>query len=169
VNYLRNYRPFPVLFGRDGMPRFAHWRSRHPRHMPPREIVLHYTGGRKGVRFDALAWYLTRANPRRVSAHFLTGYEGEVAMLCPLNYATWHAGILARNYSSIGIENLHPYNDDLYPDAQIRALVTLCADLCGLFGIDPAHIVGHKDIVPTICPRALNVGWVRGLVREEMG
>lgn len=164
TGYLAQYGAFPVLFDANGAPRFAHWGT--PRSRPPSEIVLHYTGG---GTFDANVIYLTKPNRRRVSAHFVIGREGQVALICPLNVIAWHAGKWSRNRTSIGIENVHATNDDPYPDAQLEALVRLCADLCGLFHIDPATgIVGHRDIVKTVCPRALDVAAVRAAVAWEM-
>ena len=162
--YLAQYCPWPVLVGKDGAPRFAHWST--PRSLPPSEIVLHYTGG---GTFDANAIYLTKPNRRQVSIHFLVGPAGEVVLLTPLNHIAWHAGRWSRNRTSVGIENVHANDDSAYPEAQLQALIYLCAQLCELFKIDPwASIVGHRDIVTTICPRALDVREVVQGVALEM-
>lgn len=164
TGYLAQYGAFPVLFDATGAPRFAHWGT--PRSRPPSEIVLHYTAG---GTFDANVIYLTKPNARHVSAHFVIGREGQVALICPLNVIAWHAGKWSRNRTSIGIENVHANDDTPYPEAQLEALVQLCAQLCELFGIDPAAgIVGHRDIVPTVCPRALDVAAVQMEVAREM-
>ena len=165
TGYLAKYGAFPVLYDATAMPRFAHWRR--PRSYPPREIVLHYSSGPADITLDRVVWYLTKPNGRKVSAHFVVGKAGEVLLICPLSCVANHAGIRVRNYTSIGIENVHATNDDPYPQAQLDALVHLCAQLCELFHIDPmTGIVGHRDIVPTICPRALDVDWVKTRVRE---
>ena len=167
--YLANYRAWPVLFGRDGNPRFCHWGVKERptvRTWAPTEIVLHYTEG--GV-FDRDVAYITSKNGRAISVHFTIGAAGQVVLCTPLQYVAWHAGHWGHNLRSIGIELCHANDDSPYPDAQLGALITLCAELCSLYRIDPLeHIIGHRDIVPTLCPRALDVRYVAACVRLEM-
>ena len=169
TGYLAQYGAFPVLVDATGGPRFCHWGKETPRSRPPTEIVLHYSSGPPDISFDRVVIYLTKANPRHVSAHFVVGREGQVALICPLNVIAWHAGKWSRNCTSIGIECVHANDDGPYPDAQLEALVRLCAQLCELFGIDPATgIVGHRDIMPTVCPRGLDVDWVKTQVKGQL-
>jgi len=164
TGYLARMCPFPVLYGPDGAPMFAHWRR--PRQVVPREIVLHYTAG-KTVAFDRIAWWLMRANPSQVSAHFLVDRDGSYIMMVPPTMVANHAGNRARNYGSIGIENVSM--DGTYTEPQMTTLIHLCAQLCALFRIDPwTGIVGHRDIVTTLCPRGLDVREVAGCVAVEM-
>ena len=173
---LANYRAWPVLVGRNGKPRWCYWGVEyHPtiRDQAPSEIVLHYTGG---GHLDRDAWYITKRNPRAISVHFIVGKAGEVLLLTPLHYVAWHAGHWGHNLRSIGIECVHaPYRKgampEPYPDAQMTALIRLCTELCGLFGIDPlTNIIGHRDVpnVTTVCPWGLDVREVAQCVRLEM-
>ena len=162
AGYLKGYGPFPVLYDGKGMPLFAHWKF--PRHLPPSMIVLHYTGG---GTFDANAIYLTKPNSREVSIHFLVGRNGEIALLCPFTYIAYHAGKWSINRKAVGIECVG--KGDSYTKAQMDALVLLCARLCELFSIPPGLIVGHRDIVPTICPRGMSVWSVRQRVIALLG
>ena len=164
TGFLSKMCSFPVLYGPDGAPVFAHWRR--PRQVVPREIVLHYTAGRT-VAFDRIAWWLMRDNPRQVSAHFLIDRDGSYIMMVPPTMVANHAGNRARNYGSFGIENVSM--DGTYTDPQLDRLVWLCSRLCVLFAIPPDRIIGHKDIIPTtVCPRGLNVGMIRERVRREL-
>ena len=169
--YLSDYCPWPVLVGKDGAPRFCYWgygyKERATRRTwKPSEIVLHATAG---TTFEADVWYITKRNPRAISCHFIIGKAGELLMLCPLDYVAWHAGHWGHNLRSVGIELVHANDDSAYPEAQLQALIYLCAQLCELFAIDPwTGIIGHRDIVPTICPRGLDVREIVQGVALEM-
>jgi len=166
---LANYRAWPVLFDSAGQPRYCWWGVKERptvRTWAPSEIVLHYTAG---GTFDRDVWYITSRNARAISVHFVIGPAGEVLLLTPLNYVAWHAGSWAHNLRSIGIELCHANDDSPYPEAQLDATITLCAQLCSLFRIDPrTGIIGHRDIVTTLCPRGLDVREVAGCVAVEM-
>jgi N-acetyl-anhydromuramyl-L-alanine amidase AmpD len=166
---LNAYRAWPVLFSADGNPRFCYWGVKERptiRTWAPSEIVLHYTSG--GV-FDRDVAYITSRNARAISVHFTVGPAGQVVLCTPLQYVAWHAGHWGHNKRSIGIELCHPNDDSAYPETQLDATITLCAELCSLFRIDPwTGIVGHRDIVTTLCPRGLDVREVAGCVAVEM-
>lgn len=159
-----DFAMFPVLFGQDGKPRFAHWRA--PRSLIPSGVVLHYTSGVRGITFERCMWYLTKENAAGVSAHFLVGRDGRVAMLAPLMSIAYHAGKWSVNRKTIGIECVRAWAEHgEWPEAQMAALVDLCAKLCRLFDITPSAIIGHRDVLPTVvCPQDLDVNAVRGEV-----
>jgi len=159
---LASYAQFPVLVGVDGSVRWAHFRTQ--RYTRPGEIVLHYTAG--GV-FENDVYYITKENERKISVHFVVAQDGRVLLVCPLDYTANHAGVWARNVSSIGIELCHPNDDAPYPEPQLAATVELCKTLCALFDIPVASIIGHREIVPTVCPRALDLDMVRAWVAGD--
>ena len=156
---LASYAPFPVLVGNDGAIRWAHFKTK--RSSRPTEIVLHYTAG---GTFENNVYYLSKANERRVSAHLVVAEDGRHVLICPLDWTAWHAGNWDHNAASVGIELVHPDSDMPYPEPQLAATVELCKTLCQLFDIPPNKIIGHKDIVPTVCPRGLDVATVRNRV-----
>ena len=160
TGYLATHAPFPVLI--DGSGRILTAQNRSPRGtLPPDAIVIHYTAG---GRFDSVAVYLTKPNERNVSIHFLIGTEGETALLCPLDWIAYHAGDWKWNSRSVGIELVHPNDDSPYPPAQLDALISLCKRLAALFQIQRENVVGHRAIVATLCPRALDLDRVRDRV-----
>lgn len=171
-SYLTDYAAWPVLIGPNGMPRFALWRTL--RQNLPTEIVLHSTSVTGlGKTFAANAIWLTKKNSSQVSAHFLVGRCGQLAMLLPPTYIANHAGDWPRNVSSIGIESVHGIEDSLrgtdglvYPLPQLATLVQLVAELCELFDIPPERVIGHRDIITTLCPLGLDLDMIRARVRR---
>ena len=89
----------------------------------------------------------------RVSAHLVIGRQGEVYQLVPFDKRAWHAGeseFEGRqrcNDFSIGIELIGP-EEGPFTDRQYQSLATVCYDLCLNYAIEPAHIVGHREIAP---------------------
>lgn len=111
-------------------------------------LVLHATAG--SAR-SALAW-LTNATAR-VSAHYLIDKSGHIYQLVGDEFAAWHAGNAhwkgetAINELSIGIELENANNGrDLYPSAQIAALLELSHEKVAQYHIAPDMVVRHKDI-----------------------
>lgn len=156
---LSNYASFPVLIEKDSTIHWAHFKTK--RYNKPSEIVLHYTTGNS---FENDVWYISKENERRISVHFVVAQDGRYALICPLDYVAWHAGNWAHNVASIGIELTHPNDDSAYPESQLAATVELCGTLCQLFDIPVEKIIGHCDIVKTICPRGLDVQMIRDRV-----
>ena len=77
-----------------------------------------------------------------------------------------------QNEQSIGIANEGAYHDGAQPPAaQWEVLVTLCAYVCGQYGIAPSQIYGHKDYGTTLCPGVIHdkLPQLRGEVAASMG
>ena len=116
-------------------------------------VVLHYTGMASAA--EALA---RLTDPEAgVSAHYLIDEAGHVTQMVAEENRAWHAGqaywrgITDINSASIGIELANPGHEWGYvpfPDAQMRALLPLLADIQQRHGIAPENIVGHSDIAP---------------------
>lgn len=118
-------------------------------------VVWHATASSTAA--SALLWL---ANPRaRVSAHYLIDRDGTTWLLVPEDRTAWHAGVSAwrglevrtgtittLNSVSVGIELVNR-NDgtDPYPFAQLRAALTLTANICARHQIDPANVISHAE------------------------
>lgn len=116
-------------------------------------LVLHYTELPLQESLDILT---DDKREGRVSAHYVLAEDGAVYCLVPEDRTAWHAGKSwwrgreALNATSIGIEivNLHGDRHD-YPEAQIAALIELCAGILSRHpAIEPRNVVGHSDIAP---------------------
>ena len=120
---------------------------------PPEILVLHYTGMRTGSEaLDRL-----RDPQAKVSSHYMVEEDGRIFRLVPEERRAWHAGVSywkgQRNINgvSIGVEIVNPGHEFGYrpfPDAQIEAVIALCADIRSRWAVDDGHIVGHSDVAP---------------------
>ena len=116
-------------------------------------IIIHYTGMRK----ESLAIERLCNSNSKVSAHYLIKKNGEIIVLVPDLYVSWHAGISSWkkfksiNKSSIGIEIQNPGHDHNYENFsfnQIRSLKKLLKYLVKIYKIDFKNILGHSDVAP---------------------
>ncbi|RMF12785.1 MAG: N-acetylmuramoyl-L-alanine amidase [Alphaproteobacteria bacterium] len=119
----------------------------------PDMLVLHYTGMR------SLDEALERlCDPQaKVSAHYLIAEDGRVFRLVDEERRAWHAGVAEWegvrdiNGRSIGIELENPghaFGYRAFPEPQIRALMTLAADIVARHRIRASRIVAHSDVAP---------------------
>ena len=116
-------------------------------------IVLHYTGMK-----DCAGALDQLCNPTsKVSAHYLIDEDGTIYALVDEARRAWHAGVASWhgetdiNGRSIGVELVNPGHEFGYrafPDAQMKALEHLCADLSERRDISAARILGHADVAP---------------------
>lgn len=119
-------------------------------------LLLHYTGMRSGA--EALERLCDPdAKPGRVSAHYCIEEDGVVYHLVPEERRAWHAGVASWagesniNARSIGIELVNPGHEFGYrpfPEAQMKALITLSKDILQRHGIPPRRVLGHSDVAP---------------------
>lgn len=122
-------------------------------------LVLHYTGMETGQgALDRM-----RDEAASVSAHYMLWEDGRIVQLVGEDKRAWHAGVSNwqgdedLNSRSIGIEIVNGGHDwpladgtlPPYPDAQIEALIELCAGILDRWEIPVSRIVGHSDIAPT--------------------
>ena len=116
-------------------------------------IVLHYTGMPTGA--EALAWLCNPVSD--VSCHYFVWEDGHVLQLVPESRRAWHAGVSHwagagdMNSRSIGVEIVNPGHAGgapPFPDAQIQAVIRLCADICHRREIPPQRVLAHSDIAP---------------------
>ena len=115
----------------------------------PDMIVLHYTA----MQSCAAARDRLCAPEFEVSAHYLIGERGEVLRLVAEEQRAWHAGagcwgaVTDVNSRSIGIE-LANCGAAPFPEAQMRALEALLADIMTRHRIAPERVIGHSDMAP---------------------
>jgi N-acetylmuramoyl-L-alanine amidase len=119
----------------------------------PDMLILHYTGMPEAGQ--ALQWL---CNPvSGVSSHYFVFENGHVLQLVPEERRAWHAGVSSWhgetdiNSCSIGVEIAnpgHPGGLPPYPEAQSRAVLDLCRDICARWGISPGRVLAHSDVAP---------------------
>tara|TARA_B100001093_G_scaffold478496_1_gene506720 strand:- start:91 stop:822 length:732 start_codon:yes stop_codon:yes gene_type:complete len=116
-------------------------------------IIIHYTGMKK----ESLAIKRLCNPDSKVSAHYLIKKNGDVIVLVPDLYISWHAGksswkkYKSLNKYSIGIEIQNPghdFNYENFSSKQIRSLKKLLKYLVKIYKIDFKNILGHSDIAP---------------------
>jgi N-acetylmuramoyl-L-alanine amidase len=120
---------------------------------PPSLLVMHYTGMRTAE--EALE---RLCDPQsKVSAHYVVEEDGTTHALVDEKDCAWHAGVSCwrgqRNVNpiSIGIEIVNPGHEFGYrafPEAQMKAVATLAAEIVAHHKIAPRDVVAHSDIAP---------------------
>ena len=116
-------------------------------------LVLHYTG------METASAALDRlCDPvAEVSAHYVIEEDGSLWSLVPETQRAWHAGAsfwrgeTDVNSASIGIEIVNPGHEFGYrpfPDAQMRTVEALAAEILARHPIPPCNVVGHSDVAP---------------------
>jgi N-acetylmuramoyl-L-alanine amidase len=136
-------------------------------------LILHYTGMGDGAialqrlcdpdpraGIYAFPWEAPAdgdAKLGRVSAHYVVQEDGHILALVDEDQRAWHAGAgewagaAELNARSIGIEIVnggHDFGLPDYPDAQVEAVLALCADIMARHGLKPHQLVGHSDVAP---------------------
>ncbi len=116
-------------------------------------IIFHYTGMRNEK--DAIK-RLTNSKSK-VSSHYFIKNNGNVIIIVPELYVSWHAGVSSwQNYKlinkhSIGIEVSNPGHDNRYKNfskKQINSIIKLTKYLIKKYKIRIKFILGHSDIAP---------------------
>ncbi|MDG2286952.1 MAG: N-acetylmuramoyl-L-alanine amidase [Alphaproteobacteria bacterium] len=117
-------------------------------------LVLHYTGMRS--RDEALERLCDPA--AEVSAHYLIDEAGGAFQLVDEDRRAWHAGRATWsgeadiNSCSIGIELVNPGHEFGYrafPNQQMEALESLCANILARHPIPACRVLGHSDVAPS--------------------
>ena len=114
---------------------------------------MHYTG--MPTADAALSWLCNPAS--KVSCHYFVFENGRIAQLVPEALRAWHAGAGSwrgeadMNSASIGVEIANPGHAGgcpAFPDAQIDAVIALCADIVARNAIAPEWVIAHSDMAP---------------------
>lgn len=119
----------------------------------PDMLILHYTATE--TVDVAIRWL---ANPvSKVSCHYVVDDDGAITRMVPETLRAWHAGVSYWqgerdiNNRSIGIEiqNVGPAGGyPHFPEAQMRAVIKLSADIVRRNRIAPEHVLAHSDVAP---------------------
>ena len=116
-------------------------------------LIFHYTGMKK--ESDAIK-KLTNLRSN-VSCHYFIKKKGEILVMVPDLYVSWHAGksqwksFKSLNKYSIGIEISNPGHNANYKKFsknQIESVKTLSKFLIKKYKIKYKNILGHSDIAP---------------------
>ena len=123
--------------------------SQRPKGVEIELVVIHYTAG----DFDSsLGWMMNPAS--KVSAHYLISRTGDIYLLVPEDWKSWHAGQSSWNGKSsvndfsIGIE-LVGWRRGGFTDPQLNSLLWLSKDIMVRRpNLNAAHFTGHSTISP---------------------
>jgi len=116
-------------------------------------IIIHYTG----MKTESSAIQRLQNPKFKVSSHFCIKKNGDILVLVPELYESWHSGISnwkkykSLNKYSIGIEITNPGHQHGYKNftsKQIYNLKKLLNYLMKKYKIDKKCILGHSDISP---------------------
>ena len=116
-------------------------------------IIIHYTGMKK--ESDAIKRLCNFKS--KVSANYFIKNNGQILILVPDLYKSWHAGISnwksfkSLNKYSIGIEISNPGHSHGYKTfnlKQITSVKKLLGFLIKKYKIDYRNVLGHSDIAP---------------------
>lgn len=125
-------------------------------------VVVHITDGGSNIN-GTIGWFQNPVNadgtPRKVSAHYVVGRDGEVVQMVEHANVAWHAS--SANGDSIGIEHCANTRGLNPTPAQYSGSASLVRWLCDTYGIpvDREHVLGHSEADPrtthTGCPNAV--------------
>ena len=122
-------------------------------------IVIHHWGV-TGQKFDNVVNYLCRSGGNS-SAHYVVEGGRVACIVAPANTA-WHAGVLAVNQRTIGIE-CRPEATD----ADYRTVAELVAELRAAYG--PLPLSKHSDYKATSCPGVWDLARINRLASGDAG
>ena len=116
-------------------------------------LIFHYTGMKRET--DAIK--KLKNYKSNVSCHYFIKKNGEILVMVPDTYVSWHAGKSRwRNYKSLnkyslGIEISNPghnFNYTKFSKNQIESIKKLSKFLINKYQIKSKNILGHSDIAP---------------------
>ena len=116
-------------------------------------IIIHYTGMKK--ESDAIKRLCNSKS--KVSANYFIKNNGQILILVPDLYKSWHAGISnwksfkSLNKYSIGIEISNPGHSHGYTTfnpKQVKSVKKLLGFLIKKYKINYRNVLGHSDIAP---------------------
>jgi N-acetyl-anhydromuramyl-L-alanine amidase AmpD len=116
-------------------------------------IVIHVTEG----GFHGSVYVLTGARSH-ASAHYVVGRDGRIMQLVHLSDIAWHAGNMAINRESVGIEHVGmTYDPEGFTRPEYVASAKLAAWVArrSLMPIDREHIIGHSEVPDPADPAEL--------------
>lgn len=120
---------------------------------PITQIIIHSTVGSVS---SAIATF--SSSNAKTSAHYIIGNDGKLWAGLEEYYVAYHSGNYDVNQISVGIE--HEWYQGIVPSSALYTTsAKLVSDICKYYGlgINRGVVKGHKEIVPTGCPNAIDV------------
>lgn len=116
-------------------------------------IVIHWVGNPGSTAMANRNYFESLKNgPIYASAHYIIGLQGEIIQCIPESEIAYHAG--PANSYSIGIENCHPTQGGKFNSATYVSLISLCANICKRYKLDPEEaLIRHYDVTGKLCPK----------------
>jgi len=132
---------------------------------PVKKIVIHWFG--VGTLESANSRFQNPAS--QVSAHYGIS-KGRVWQWVKENDVAFHAGNLAVNKESIGIENDATLNGHDLSEQDYLLSAQLVRDICQRHNIplDREHIIPHSQVKPTQCPGTINIDKIINLAKMTL-
>lgn len=119
-----------------------------------KKIVVHWVGNAGSTAENNRNYFeglKAGINKVYASSHYIIGLAGEIIQCIPEEEVAYHAN--SANDYSIGIENCHPDWTGKFNDLTYKSLVTLCADICYRYKLDPEmDVIRHYDVTGKMCP-----------------
>ncbi|MDK2821757.1 MAG: N-acetylmuramoyl-L-alanine amidase [Clostridia bacterium] len=112
-------------------------------------IVLHHAATSKCTVQDIHQWHLNRGWTG-IGYHYFVRKDGSVYRGRPRDTVGAHA--YNYDFNSIGICAEGNYEVEQMPEAQLKAIITLVAELEKIY--PDAKVVGHRELNATVCPGA---------------
>ena len=109
-------------------------------------IVVHYTTSRN---IEGSISHFKQGRPR-TSAHYIIGRDGELVQMVNDSDRAWHAGNVAMNARSIGIEHVAGPGDRIAPK-QAATAAALIGWLMQEYEIPKENVIPHVCVKPTSC------------------
>lgn len=118
-----------------------------------KNIVVHWVGNANSTAI-ANRNYFESLKERKsfASSHYIIGLQGEIIQCVPESEIAYHAK--EANSYSIGIEVCHPDWGGKFSDVTYKSLISLLADLCKRYSLEPTQaIIRHYDVTKKQCPK----------------
>ncbi len=98
-----------------------------------------------------------------IGYHYFVDPKGKIFQTNPLEVVSYHTRDY--NFSGVGICLAGDFTSSIPPTVQIQALGHLCAYLLEKLNLSKEAIVGHQDLIPTVCPGGKWKEWKGMLLR----
>lgn len=114
-------------------------------------LVVHHSAipPNRGPEFIA-RYHVEKQGWPGIGYHYFIDQKGKIYQTNPLEIVSYHTR--AYNSSAVGICLAGDFTSTIPPMAQISALGHLCAYLLEKLNLSKEAIVGHQELLPTICP-----------------
>ena len=118
-----------------------------------KNIVVHWVGNANSTAIANRNYFESLKEKKSfASSHYIVGLQGEIIQCVPENEIAYHAK--EANSYSIGIEVCHPDWQGKFSDVTYKSLISLLADLCKCYSLEPTQaIIRHYDVTKKLCPK----------------